>query len=145
MHLPLLLLTLKLIIRHCWVITSFIMHRQSKPIVLMIIIFPFTVQLHILRVLHLFQYVLLNQQILTLLTVSILLQICLHSLCVTGAVEFHSQLQNNMIKCSELFLHFLVMTPALFSLPRADKGRHRLKYFITSSKVFMDKFFIVEL
>ncbi len=121
-----------------------IMSWQPEPVFMLILVL-FTVQLEIFRVLHLFHYVLLNQQILNLFTVSVFLQISLYSLCATCTIELHSELKDDMAEIFELFLHFLVMTTALFCLPCTDKGRHCFKYFIASSQVFKNKFFIVQL
>ena len=54
-----------------------------------------------------------------------------------------SEVQKNIWECVVLFLHFLVMAPALFSFPTADKSSHCLEDFIKSPHFLTDKVVMV--
>lgn len=44
----------------------------------------------------------------------------------------------------ELFLHFLMVAPALLGLPRPQKQLHSLEYLVSASHVAIDKVLVVQ-
>ena len=55
------------------------------------------------------------------------------------------QVENDLGEGMVLFLHFLMMTPALFSFSRANEQRHRFENFIQSPHLLVDEVIMMNL
>lgn len=67
-----------------------------------------------------------------------------HSLVFCPIVEF-SQIKNDAWEWVIFFLHFLVVTSALFRLSWSDKDSHGLEDFVKSSHLLADEMFVIDL
>ena len=66
-----------------------------------------------------------------------------HGRGTDGVVVFLSEMNKNVGEVDVFFLHFLVVTSALLSLPGADEEFHGFEYFVGSTHVTVDKVLVV--
>lgn len=64
---------------------------------------------------------------------------------VCGGEKLESEVFDNFIEGLMFFLHFLMMTSALFCFPRANEFGHGFEDFIHASELFHDEMFAVSL
>ena len=72
-------------------------------------------------------------------------EVCLHERWVDGVIVFFPEVSENVGEVDVLFLHFLVVAPALFSLSRPNEKLHRLEDLVSTSHMAVDKVLVVNL
>ena len=85
----------------------------------------------------LIQHLLRYQRIIVVYLVR--LQLILHVARISWWKKLHAKISNDFEKTMVLFFHFLVVTPTLLSLSRANKISHGFEYFIHSPQLFHDE------